>query len=101
MSNPPKQKGTGFETERERRWQALGLRSRKMPNGSHYDVHVEGREGLVVEALTMRPDRKQAYTLIRTSDFEDLVVLTGATVHEECKRPARLSISTTFEKKFG
>ena len=103
MSNPPRKKGTGFETERVNAWLADRRVARRMPPGSLYDNHIEpGRPGLdgVVEALTVRADRGEAMTLITHEDFRRLANFAKIEVHEECKRYSRISLTTIYRKKF-
>ena len=110
MANPPKKKGTGFETETVNKWLADGFDAQRMPQGSPYDNTVEpwwsrawpplSKPVAVIEALTMRADRGEAFTIITHDDFRRLLKEAGIEVHEECKRFARISVWSIFRKKF-
>ena len=108
MSNPPKQKGTGGETELlrlleqhmpNRRW-------RKCENGHPWDIETvdvyddDGLSGFVVRILATRPDRGQWLLSIPLITWAacDLRV---DPIQVEVKRHARFAHHTIFEQKFG
>jgi hypothetical protein len=100
MANPPKKKGTGFETERVNTWLADGIDAKREPQGAPYDITVYGDKDVTIEALTVRADHGEAMTLIPHDVFRHLVAYRGAQVHEECKRYARINLCTIYRKKF-
>lgn len=104
MANPPRKKGTGFETERVNAWVEDNFEARRMPQGSPYDNHIRGwdpsRAPWFIEALTMRADRGEAVSLITHEDLRRLARIAGVDIHEECKRFARVSAWSIFKKKF-
>lgn len=103
MANPPKRKGTAFETEIVRAAREHGLRAERTAPTSPYDVVINmDSDGLaeVVNALATRPDRGQTLVTIPLSVFFDLLDVTGVEAHVECKRYARFALHAIYESKF-
>jgi len=101
MANPPRKKGTGFETETVNEAKEYGLDAFRLEQGSPYDIEVRGSTGRVIEALVTRPDRGESLATIRTKDLLHILAEHGDNAHIECKRYARFALHTIFEYKFG
>lgn len=110
MSNPPKQKGTGGETEVLRELTHLGIDGlvRTSP-GMPWDVERDGT--MPVEVLATRPDHGQWLITMTLADFQDLFTALDQDVQDEqnqklglrieVKRYRRFSHHTIFESKYG
>lgn len=108
MANPPKKKGTGYETEVVNAALEAGFEAERRPAGHPYDVLIHGDpDGAsvwprrVVEGLAMRPDRGGTLVSVRLEDFLFLLAQVGLPAHLECKRFARSAHHSIFAKKFG
>lgn len=101
MSNPPKQKGTGFETEFVNDATAAGLRAVRTSAGAKYDVRITGSTGRVIAAIATRPDRGSTLVTIPMKDFFHLLANHGDNAIVECKRYKRFALHTIFNQKFG
>lgn len=101
MANPPKQKGTRYETEVVRAAEGYGLTAERRPNGSRYDIGIRGGTGRTIEGLATRPDKGQTLVTIRLQDFLHLLASHGDAAHIECKRYKTFAHHTIFESKFG
>lgn len=107
MANPPRQKGTGGETELLRILAGYGLTFARTAASSPYDLTNARPDVLEVdplEVLATRPDRGQWLVTMRVSHFADLLsyLRQGSwETHIEVKRYKRFSLHSTFEKKFG
>lgn len=104
MANPPKKKGTGFETEMERAFEAAGFEVHKTGEGESFDLRVVGTGPQRVRSLPMlatRPDRGESLVTLRLPDLLTLLGPSGYGAHVECKRYARFALHTIFRKKFG
>lgn len=101
MSNPPKAKGTAYETEVKRALGYLGLV--RTPPGTKWDIELPGTAP--VEVLATRPDRGETLVTLRLVDF---VALFDAYTKEkenpglriECKRYKAFSLHSIFHEKF-
>lgn len=100
MANPPKKKGTGYETEVVSRGKDFGLDIFRTSPGMPYDVEVRGNTGRIIEALTARADRGRSLVLIPLDDLFHMLAEHGDGAHIECKRYARVSLHTIYERKF-
>jgi hypothetical protein len=106
MSNPPKQKGTGGETELLRLLEAyMPERTwRKCENGHPWDIetvddHEDNITGHVIRILATRPDRGRwllSMPLEAWSDGDRFV----DPIQVEVKRHARFAHHSIFESKF-
>ena len=101
MANPPRKKGTGFETDVVNKANAAGLEATRTPAGTVYDIDIKGSTGRTIEALVTRPDRGRPLATIRLEDLFHLLREHGDKAHLECKRYARFSLHSIFEGKFG
>lgn len=106
MANPPKQKGTRFETEVVRAWEERfpGARVERMKAGNYYDVLVLQSIGLrYMNALVTRPDRGQRLYTLNENDLMDLVEHARLPeLHIEAKRRGgSLWHHKIYEEKFG
>jgi Holliday junction resolvase len=103
MANPPRKKGTAGETELVRLLDAHGLRVRRTPASSTFDLIREGALDPypVVEALATRPDRGRWLVTLRAEEFARLLANSIVEVHVEVKRYKRFSLHSLFERKFG
>lgn len=101
MANPPRQKGTGYETEVVNDGLERGLDIVRQPASSTFDLMVRGSTGRFIDALATRPDRGQSLVTIRLDDFFHLLSEHGDNARIECKRYARFALHTIFDKKFG
>lgn len=116
MTNPPKKKGTGGETELLRLLAAQGITFLRTPASTPYDLEHFGTsfdpndKPMLIEALATRPDRGQWLVTVDLPTFA--ILLNGLMhalaamdeepdVHIEVKRYARFSLHTIFEGKFG
>lgn len=108
MSNPPKQKGTGGETELLRLLQTwMPDRTwRKCENGHPWDIETVdehpayGETGNIIRILATRPDYGQWLLSMPLHAFA------GSNIHVdpiqvEVKRHARFAHHTIFDSKFG
>jgi hypothetical protein len=87
MANPPKQKGTAYETEVMREAQARGFVARRTAPTLPHDVEVDGFPNApVVRALFSRPDRGQSLVTITADDFWSLLREGARGAQIECKR---------------
>ena len=104
MTNKPKAKGTGGETELRRALEEQGIDVRRTPAATVWDLE---RDGALppVEILATRPDRGQWLVTMNLWDFarifrrkfpENILAL-----RVEVKRYKRFSLHTLFEGKFG
>jgi hypothetical protein len=102
MANPPKQKGTAYETEVMREAQARGFVARRTAPTLPHDVEVDGIAGSPVRALFTRPDRGESLVTIAADDFWTLLGWSHAPAQIECKRrKGGLWHHTIFHSKFG
>lgn len=119
MANPPKQKGTGGETELKKLMECYWLGLERMPASAAYDLQSipteftpeMSRVQRPTEVLATRPDRGQWLITMTLPEFMELLgdgVDNGAGVktrvpalHVEVKRYKRFSLHTIFEGKFG
>lgn len=104
MSNPPRKKGTGFETEVMRQLGWPGLR--RTPPGTNWDIELPGED--YFEVLATRPDRGRTLVTLPLTDFavlfdlyNNMVPGAQAGLKIECKRYARLQVHTLYESKFS
>lgn len=108
MANPPRQKGTGAETELVQVFADEGLVFVRTSATSGYDLtnaNPHRREIDPLEALATRPDRGQWLITLRVKDFARLLSLTDISggpqeTHVEVKRYKRFSLHSIFEGKF-
>lgn len=104
MSNPPKKKGTGYETELVRFFDGEVFTACRLENGSRHDIKVRSigvEDDRIVEALATRPDRGHTLVSVRLEDFFDLLEDAGwAGANIEAKRWARFAHHEIFRKKF-
>jgi hypothetical protein len=103
MANPPRQKGTKFETEVCR---AFGYSTLKRTAAStKWDLEEVGPSP--IEILATRPDRGRTLVSLRLEDFAALYdaycLLQSARpgLRIECKRYARFEHHRIFTEKFG
>jgi hypothetical protein len=103
MANPPRKKGTQFETEVRL---ALGYPNlRRTAPGTKWDLEEVGSSP--VEILATRPDRGKKLVSLRLEDFAALYdsycLLSGERpgLRIECKRFARFAHHQIFTEKFG
>ena len=101
MANPPKQKGTRFESDLVSRAHDFGLDAYRMPASSRYDIQVRGNTGRNLDALITRPDYGQALVTIRLADFFHLLAEHGDGAHIEAKRYKAFRHHSIFEDKFA
>lgn len=105
MANPPKKKGTAYETEIARVFDANGFRAERRDQGSRFDVTVFPSDVpyQVMDVLATRPDRGKTLVSLDLEDFLDLFVgtLNSIELHVECKRYARFAHHAIYESKFG
>ena len=101
MANPPKQKGTTFETWLVNSGKDLAMDISRMPASSKFDIMVRGSTGRTIEALATRPDYGQTLVTIRWADFLHLLVNHGDNAHIEAKRYKKFAHHSIFEEKFG
>lgn len=113
MSNPPKAKGTGGETELLRIMQAAEPSLRRTAASSVYDLESEGAFA-PIELLGTRPDRGQWLITMAVPDFNFLWSVYKHSIarpdmprgfvhpmHVEVKRFKKFAHHTIFEGKFG
>jgi len=102
VSNPPKQKGTGAETELKDKIDMLGLV--RTPPGTKWDLEFRGNPDMEpLELLATRPDRGEWLITLR---LEDSLYILGfgppyTPLHIEVKRYKRFAHHKIFEDKFG
>jgi hypothetical protein len=101
VANPPRKKGTAYETEVVREIEGSGLQATRTPAGSRYDISVKGGTGRTIDGLATRTDRGQSLVTIRLQDFIHLLTSHGDAAHIECKRYKSFAHHTIFESKFG
>jgi len=101
MANPPKAKGTGFETELVNRGHDFGLDIFRTPPGKNYDIEVRGSTGRTIKALATRPDYGSTLVSIPLADFYHMLAEHGDGAHIEAKRYKRFALHTIFSDKFG
>ncbi len=101
MANPPRKKGTGYETEIVREAEGFGLTAERQPSGARYDIGIRGGTGRTIDGLATRPDHGQSLVTIKLSDFLHLLASHGDGAHIECKRYKSFAHHTIFESKFG
>jgi len=98
MSNPPKQKGTGGETELLKLLAERGVHVVRNPAGARTDL---SRPGLLpIKALATRPDYGEWLLTVNLDDFCELV---GGVwpLEIECKRWKRFAHHTLFKEELG
>jgi len=100
VSNTPKQKGTGGETELTGYLQAAGFPAMRTSPGMKHDVTIVGDQRHPLEVLATRPDRGFWLMTMRLADFSGLYRGNGRQAHIEVKRYARFSLHSTFVSKF-
>jgi hypothetical protein len=101
MTNRPKAKGTGGETELVNIAAQLGYVARRTSPGANYDVHLFPARFTrldPVKALATRPDRGQWLVSIPLDDFLRML---DAPAEVEVKRYKRFAHHTIFEAKHG
>lgn len=101
MANPPKQKGTKFETEVVNAALDKGLTAQRTSAGRRYDIDILGSTGRTIEALATRPDYGHTLVTMRLADFLHLLAGHGDGAKVECKRYRRFSLHGIFDDKFG
>jgi len=105
MSNPPKKKGTGGETELRRNLEAALPGLTRTPPTSTVDLWRPGRDGgRVFNLLGTRPDRGQWLITMSLDTFRELAdggVEIEDDVYIEVKRYSRFALHRIWEKKFG
>jgi len=108
MSNPPRQKGTSYETELVNQWNACFGDSNPMvrnPASATFDLTKPGYGREPLEILATRPDRGQSLVTMRWTDFMSLfgsfTFERSTPVHVEAKRYKRFSLHSIFEETFG
>ncbi|RPJ20462.1 MAG: hypothetical protein EHM35_19440 [Planctomycetaceae bacterium] len=101
MANPPKQKGTKFETEVVNLGKAYGLNIERTAASTRYDVRVNGSTGRIINALVTRPDYGQALASIPLRDFFHLLSEHGDAAFIECKRLKKVALHRIYEEKFS
>lgn len=97
--NPPKKKGTGYETELVNAFEAVGYVARRTPAGSRFDIEVLGPRMDPVNVLATRPDRGRTLISITLDDLFRIIPMN--TLHIEAKRYKRFALHTLYEEKFG
>ena len=100
MSNPPRKKGTGFESFIVKEAEGYGLEATRTSAGARYDVDIRGGTGRSIEGLATRPDRGQPLVTIRLADFFHLLASHGDGAHIEAKRYKAFRHHAIFESKF-
>ena len=101
MANPPKAKGTRFETEIVNRAKDYGLDAVREPASARWDVTVRGSTGRTIEALATRPDYGFPLVSIPLADFLHLLAAHGDSAHIECKRYKKMAHHSLYANKFG
>ena len=104
MANPPKQKGTGYETEIERAGILAGFTARRVEPGLPWDVELDAKPSMAghrINALATRPDYGRTLVTITLPDFLDVLGYRGYGARIECKRYRRFALHTIFEGKFS
>jgi len=101
MSNPPRQKGTKFETFVVNESKEYGLAAHRMPASSRYDINVRGNTGRVIQALVAREDYGAPLATIPLRDFLHLLASHGDGANIECKRLKRIALHGIYQSKFG
>ena len=105
MANPPKRKGTGYETEVARAFEAAGFEVHRTEPGLNFDIRVLGRGPQRVRSMPMlatRPDRGETLVSLRLPDLLTLLGPAGYGAHVECKRRGgSLWHHSIFAQKFG
>lgn len=104
VSNPPRKKGTGAETELKSKLVAEGIDVRRTSAGMKYDLVRTGQPNEEpIEILATRPDNGRWLMTIDLDDFMWMVnFLSPETpLQIEVKRYKRFSLHRIFEEKFG
>lgn len=91
MANPPKSKGTRFETKTKRRLEAAGFRVERREANARYDLDVREDPKVPyapepVKALVTEPDYGRTLVTITMEDFMGFLWSTGWGAHLECKK---------------
>jgi hypothetical protein len=100
VANPPRQKGTRFETAVVNRGLDYGLNIRRMPPGCRYDIHVWGSTGRTIEALAAKQNYGPALVTIPLDDFFHLLKEHGDAAHIECKSLKKIALHSIYQDKF-
>jgi len=101
VANPPRQKGTRFETFVVNKGREdYGLDISRMPASSRYDIAVRGSTGRTIEALVAKENYGQPLATITLSDFFHLLEAHGDNAHIECKSLKRIALHGIYEEKF-
>jgi hypothetical protein len=105
MANPPKQKGTGGETELRLELLELLPELKRTPPGTLWDLEQVGSTR-PQQILGTRPDRGQWLITMSLDDYRDVMHRAfdhGQTpaVRIEVKRYKRFSLHRIFQEKFG
>lgn len=107
MANPPKQKGTGGETELRQRLEEMGVIVHRTSAGSTYDLD-RGNKPDGHKVLATRPDRGRWLVTITAEDWASLVNtadqfydIADLPIHIEVKRYKRFALHSLYEEKFS
>jgi Holliday junction resolvase len=99
MVNPPRKKGTGYETELVNAFEAEGYVARRMEAGHRFDIEVLGPRLDPINVLATRPDRGRTLVTVSLEDLFRLIPMNS--LHVEAKRYKRFALHTLYEEKFG
>ena len=100
VTNKPKAKGTGGETELVGYLQAAGFPASRTSPGMKHDITIVGNRERPLEVLATRPDRGQWLLTMRLEDFNDLYRTSMRQAHVEVKRFKKFAHHSIFESKF-
>jgi hypothetical protein len=105
MTNRPKAKGTGGETELRKKLEELGVPTRRTSAGCRWDLEKVSTSPLetdTLEVLATRPDHGRWLVTLSLEDFASLYLGDYyPTLHIESKRYARFAHHTLFENEIG
>jgi hypothetical protein len=100
VSNPPRQKGTRFETFIVNLGKDFGLDIMRMPAASRFDIKVRGYTGKTIEALAAKQNFGPALVTIPLTDFFHLLRGHGDGANIEAKSLKKIALHTIYQDKF-